>query len=336
MFERHTSRHISGLKTTAKRAAAGALLLLWGLQALPVRAISVSPDAAEAAMNLVSYTADCTGENLSANRALCRETLTGMAGEETAWEVAEEVADNSLGRLGKMSGKLGKGGLGSAAGKVLRAVGPAGKLADAYGFGSTVGTAISDRVVSPRMEAHYREQERREREKIQEQTDLLRSDRFVAAEYRELLRERGAKEANAWLDEQTRIVREYGADSTDSYYEEMEDDPGGRDRDRPLTEPDPDIGASCNSPDIYPVDDPCDHVRRDFEYWTDNITSPAYLETFSCQKMWGDMYGHFDEFEACYRREYPEGSLLYRCSLEFLDTVRQMIDGVTRASGCEP
>ena len=423
------------MNTTTIRAAAGVLLLLWGLQAGPVRAISISPDAAEGAMNLVSYSADCTGDNLSANRAVCRDTLAGLAREEGAWEVAEEVADSSLGRIGK----LGKGALGAASRKVLRAVGPAGKLEDAWSFGTTVGTAVSDRVVSPRMEAHYQEQERREREKIKAQTDLLRSDRYVAGEYRAILMERGEKDANAYLDEQTRAAQELAEDPAYSYHEEMErmertrrqaemmDEDAARRRNREReaqaqanenrdsesasmtsdtgtgeaddrqtwleddtwdypdrqnqdfqeqpadpadsyyeemerteragrqtdfmednredwgddyelyeSESDPDLNASCDSSDIYPVDDPCAGVRADFERWADNITSPEYLETISCQKILGDMHDHIDAFEACYHREYANMPVLYRCSVEFLDTWRQMITDVTRGSGCAP
>ena len=118
--------------------------------------------------------------------------------------------------------------------------------------------------------------------------------------------------------------------------ESMDENPGGRGDNRPLPESDLDLNASCDSPELYPVDDPCSHVRADFENWTDNLVLPEYLETFSCQKMWGDMHDHIDAFESCFHREYTGEPVLYRCSLEWLDTWRQMIADITRGSDCSP
>ena len=349
MLNRPRCRQGNGLKAAMTRAVTGMLLLFWGFQMVPVWAVSINADTLGAGMNTLSRSADCTGENLSANRVVCRDTLTDIAQDYVAREIADGVVNTGLKLIGKVSGRLGMDSLSAAARTAPRALGVVGKLTTSWEFGTRLGSGISEHVVSPRIERRHQEQERREREKIKEQTDLLRSDRFVAGEYREILRERGAKEANAYLDEQTRIAREYAADSTDSYYEEMErmerarqqaeameDNPGGWDDDRPLTEPDPEIGASCDSPDIYPVDDPCDSVRTDLDNWADNLTSPEYLATFSCEKMWGDLHDVIDSFEACYHREYTDKPLLYRCSLEHLQWWRQSIADITRGSGCSP
>ena len=340
MNMRPRSERANDLIAAMTRAAAGVLLVFWGLQAVPVRAISVTPEGVETVVDVMTGAADCTGENLSANRVVCRDTLVDTSLDYVAGEIEDGVVNTGLKQIGKVFGRLGMGTLSAAARAAPRALGVVGKLTASWEFGTAVGTPVSDRVVSPRMEARYQEQERREREKIKEQTDLLQSDRYVAREYRRIQLERGVKDANAYLDEQTRVAREQAADTTDSYYEEMErmerarqqaeameENPGGRDEDRPSAEPDIDTGASCDSPDIYPVDDPCGPVRANFQRWTDNITSPEYLETFSSEKMWGDMYDHIDALEACYHREYADMPVLYRCSVEFLDTWREMIPG---------
>ena len=204
-----------GLRRVIMPVLAGVMLALWGLAVSPVQAISISPDTLETGMGVLSLSADCAGENLSGNRLVCQDTLTDIAEGHVAGKVADGVVNTGLKQLGKFSGKLGMKTVSHATKGALRALGPSGKVMTSWEFGRMVGTHVSEQWAAPRVEQYLQDKAREERKKIRQQTELLKADKAVADEYRNLLRERGVDEANAYLAKQSSAAR----DSAESAYD---------------------------------------------------------------------------------------------------------------------
>lgn len=222
MLKTDTGRRENDLRAALTGLCGAVLLLCWGLWPVPARAVSISPDTLGNAMSLLSTSADCAGENLSRNRVVCRETLAGASRGQVAREVAEEVTGAGLRQMGRVSGRLGMRTLGAAATGAARAVGPAGKLAASWEFGHKLGDAVYEQAVAPRIEAHLQEKARAEQQKIREQGNLLRSDRALAQEYREILLERGPEDADAYLERRSRAARSPSTGPLDRLDENLE------------------------------------------------------------------------------------------------------------------
>ena len=313
MLKTDTGRRENDLRAALTGLCGAVLLLCWGLWPVPARAVSISPDTLGNAMSLLSTSADCAGENLSRNRVVCRETLAGASRGQVAREVAEEVTGAGLRQMGRVSGRLGMRTLGAAATGAARAVGPAGKLAASWEFGHKLGDAVYEQAVAPRIEAHLQEKARAEQQKIREQGNLLRSDRALAQEYREILLERGPEDADAYLERRSRAARSPSTGPLDRLDENlerterarraaqaMEEDTGSYRRgSRPSPGTDAGGGETCTTTRLERMTQQCSHVDRKFKNWLDSL---VYSDPVSCGAMERRLQEHIRAYDSCFRR----------------------------------
>ena len=221
MLKRNTREENSVAGSSVLYRYAGVLLVWLGLFASPVFAISMSPDALENSMNVLSLSADCAGENVSDHRLVCKDTLADITKSHIAGKITDKVTDTGMRQFGKVTGKLGMKSVSRAAKGAMRALGPTGKVIGSWNFGRSVGTELSDHLINPAIEQYLQKKGREESEKIRQHTELLKGNKAVASEYRELLMERGADEADAYLDKQFKAAGE-PAESTYDVQDELE------------------------------------------------------------------------------------------------------------------
>ena len=208
MLKRDTREESPVINSAVLYRYAGVLLVWLGLSATPVFAISISPDALENSMNVLSLSADCAGENVSDHRLVCQGTLAEIAKSHIAGKIEGKVTDIGMNQLGKITGKLGMKSFSLATKGAMRALGPTGKVIASWKFGRRIGTELSDHLITPSIEQYLQEKGREESNKIRQHTELLKGNKAVAGEYRKLLMARGPDEANAYLDKQFRAAGE--------------------------------------------------------------------------------------------------------------------------------
>ena len=208
MLKRNTREESPVINSAVLYRYAGVLLVWLGLSATPVFAISISPDALENSMNVLSLSADCAGENVSDHRLVCQGTLAEIAKSHIAGKIEGKVTDIGMNQLGKITGKLGMKSFSLATKGAMRALGPTGKVIASWKFGRRVGTELSDHLITPSIEQYLQKKGREESNKIRQHTELLKGNKAVAGEYRKLLMARGPDEANAYLDKQFRVAGE--------------------------------------------------------------------------------------------------------------------------------
>ena len=208
MLKRNTREESPVINSAVLYRYTGVLLVWLGLSANPVFAISISPDALENSMNVLSLSADCAGENVSDHRLVCQGTLAEIAKSHIAGKIEGKVTDIGMNQLGKITGKLGMKSFSLATKGAMRALGPTGKVIASWKFGRRVGTELSDHLITPSIEQYLQEKGREESNKIRQHTELLKGNKAVAGEYRKLLMARGPDEANAYLDKQFRVAGE--------------------------------------------------------------------------------------------------------------------------------
>ena len=208
MLKRNTREESPVINSAVLYRYAGVLLVWLGLSATPVFAISISPDALENSMNVLSLSADCAGENVSDHRLVCQGTLAEIAKSHIAGKIEGKVTDIGMNQLGKITGKLGMKSFSLATKGAMRALGPTGKVIASWKFGRRIGTELSDHLITPSIEQYLQEKGREESNKIRQHTELLKGNKAVAGEYRKLLMARGPDEANAYLDKQFRVAGE--------------------------------------------------------------------------------------------------------------------------------
>ena len=208
MLKRNTREESSVRNAAVLYRYAGVLLVWLGLSSNPVFAISMSPDALENSMNVLSLSGDCAGENISDHRLVCQDTLADIAKSHAADKIAGKMTNIGMNQLGKITGKFGMKSVSLATKGAMRALGQTGKVITSWEFGRRIETELSDQLITPSIEQYHQKKGREENEKIRQHTELLKGNKTVAVEYRKLLMERGWDEANAYLDKQFRVAGE--------------------------------------------------------------------------------------------------------------------------------
>ena len=156
------------------------------------------------AASLSSFAYRCASEMVKHDRHLCTETAVAE-GVSKATGLVEESVDKgilaAIKGIGKLARRVGAKTVSRAA---LRAVpkvlGPLGATMAAADMGWSIGTELHSRFVEPAIKNRLAQRAKEQDAALQRQLSLLRTDRDVAMEYRNLLTSYGFERANRYLD----------------------------------------------------------------------------------------------------------------------------------------
>ena len=148
-------------------------------------------------------------ETISAGVDQLRKRGAKHLAEATETVHKKGVAGAFVDGLGDVARKANNKTLGAAAKAARRALTAVSKAVPALNAAATgaeigwvAGSAISENVVQPKMEAHYADQDRRFREEALSQTEFLKANKNVAREYSKRLRSNGPEAADLYLEAQ--------------------------------------------------------------------------------------------------------------------------------------
>ena len=148
-------------------------------------------------------------ETISAGVDQLRKRGAKHLAEATETVRKKGVAGAFVDALGDVARKANNKTLGAAAKAARRALTAGSKAVPALNAAATgaeigwaAGSAISENVVQPKMEAHYADQDRRFREEALSQTEFLKANKDVARTYSKRLRSNGPEAADLYLEAQ--------------------------------------------------------------------------------------------------------------------------------------
>ena len=156
------------------------------------------------AASLSSFAYRCASEMVEHDRHLCSETAVAEGVSKATGLVEESVHKGILAAIkgiGKLAKRVGAKTISRAALKVApKVLGPLGATMAAAEMGWAIGTELHSRFVEPAIKDRLAQRAKEQDAAMQRQLSLLRTDRDVAMEYRNLLTSYGFERANHYLD----------------------------------------------------------------------------------------------------------------------------------------
>lgn len=157
------------------------------------------------AASLSSFAYRCASEMVEHDRHLCSETAVAEGVSKATGLVEESVHKGILAAIkgiGKLAKRVGAKTISRAALKVVpKVLGPLGATMAAADMGWSIGTELHSRFVEPAIKNRLAQRAKEQDAAMQRQLSLLRTDRDVAMEYRNLLTSYGFERANRYLDD---------------------------------------------------------------------------------------------------------------------------------------